>query len=89
MTDYPHETSEKTENISHNNNYNNTKGFPRTVTTVTASNTSKIVDYNIITDIPDNLYQLYERGDIWCCKNCNQRGDKWYMLKHNCKMNRK
>jgi replicative DNA helicase Mcm len=40
-------------------------------------------------NISDIANRLYEGSDIWLCKMCNQRGDKWYMLQHNCKMNRK
>lgn len=35
--------------------------------------------------------RLYEGSNIWLCKTCDQRGDKWYILDHNsdCKMNKK
>jgi hypothetical protein len=86
----PHENTTKIENISYNNDENNTMGLPSRVTPVTPVTNPDIlkpVDYNIISNLPDNLYRLYERGDKWACKNCNDTGDKWYMLKHNCKMN--
>jgi hypothetical protein len=30
---------------------------------------------------------IYKIGhsDTWACKNCNQRGDKWFMQKHPCR----
>jgi hypothetical protein len=87
-----HENTLKNEKISYNNNENTSMGLDNTVITVTPvtdKNTSKYIDYNIITNLPDNLYRLYERGDKWACYNCNDKGGKWYMLQHNCKMNRK
>jgi hypothetical protein len=33
--------------------------------------------------IPDSIYRAY--GDTWKCHNCNTKGDKWFMIKHNCK----
>jgi hypothetical protein len=90
--DFHHESMLSNENISYNEDKNNVKGFPRTVTTVTTvtnHDVSKPVNYNIPTNMPDDLYRLYERGDKWGCKNCNDTGDKWYMLKHNCKINKK
>ncbi len=35
--------------------------------------------------------RLYPNSDIWVCKNCNERGDRWHILNHlpNCKMNKK
>jgi hypothetical protein len=83
---YPHESTTKIEN--------NTVGLSNaviTVTPVTTQNTTKDLDYNIISNLPDTLYRLYKRGDIRGCKNCNQRGDKWYILNHypNCKMDKK
>jgi hypothetical protein len=25
------------------------------------------------------------KTDTWACKNCNQKGDRWYMRQHNCR----
>ena len=25
------------------------------------------------------------KGDTWTCENCTDRGDKWYMMVHDCK----
>jgi hypothetical protein len=33
--------------------------------------------------IPDSIYRAY--GDTWKCHNCNTKGDKWFMIKHDCK----
>jgi len=60
-----------------------------TVIIVTDKNITKSLDYNINSTNSDNLYRLYERGDTWGCNNCMDKGDKWYMLKHNCKRNKK
>jgi hypothetical protein len=90
--DFPRENTIRKENIGYNECKNNIKGFPSTVitvTTVTNENTPKSLDYQNNTVLPDNLYRLYEGGDRWACNNCNDRGDRWYMLHHNCKMNKK
>ena len=59
------------------------------VTPVTIPNITKVVDYNLPTSIPDNLHRLYERVVKWACSICTDTGEKWYMLKHNCKINNK
>jgi hypothetical protein len=33
--------------------------------------------------IPNSIYRAY--GDTWKCHNCNTKGDKWFMQKHDCK----
>lgn len=35
------------------------------------------------------LYRKWPGSDTWACPNCNETGDKWHMLEHKCKMNRK
>lgn len=35
------------------------------------------------------LYRKYLGSDMWACRYCNDSGDKWYMLKHPCKINKK
>jgi hypothetical protein len=77
------------ENIGHNHNENNTKGFSRSVTAATNENTTKSLAYHNNTVFSDNMYRLYQGGDRWACNNCNERGYKWYMLQHKCKMKRK
>jgi len=37
----------------------------------------------------EKIQRSYPHSDVWTCSNCNDRGDKWYMLKHPCKMNKK
>lgn len=32
----------------------------------------------------DSIYRKY--SDIWGCKYCNWKGDKWFMMKHPCKI---
>ena len=61
------------------------KGLGFSVTTVT-----KVTDpewskqHNL-----ENIYRSYPHSDTWKCKNCNVRDDKWYMLIHPCKNNKK
>ena len=45
---------------------------------------------NLQLEIHNIADRLYEGSDIWLCKNCNQRGDKWFILNHypNCKMDK-
>jgi hypothetical protein len=31
----------------------------------------------------DSIYRAY--GDTWRCHNCNTKGDKWFMIKHDCR----
>jgi hypothetical protein len=31
--------------------------------------------------IPDSIYRL-GHSDLFACKNCNVKGDKWFMMKH-------
>jgi hypothetical protein len=40
-------------------------------------------------DYMNNIYRKWNGSDIWACYNCNDSGDKPYMLKHLCKNNRK
>jgi hypothetical protein len=35
------------------------------------------------------LYRKWPGSDILACPHCNTTGDKWYMLDHLCKMNKK
>lgn len=37
----------------------------------------------------NNIRHKWQGGDIWICENCNDSGDKWHMLKHPCKNNKK
>ena len=60
--------------FQYHNNECNSQMLSNTVTAVTTPNTSKVVNYNIVTDLPDNLYRLYERGDKWACKKCDDTG---------------
>ena len=39
-------------------------------------------DPNIINNI-----DRFEGTDPWFCKNCNIKGDKWFMMKHPCNNN--
>ena len=62
------------------------KTEPNTIGSVESnqSNTS-------VQDIHNIANRLYPGSDIWVCKNCNERGDRWHILNHhpNCKMNKK
>lgn len=31
------------------------------------------------------INRIAPHSDIWICEDCSLRGDKWYMLEHNCK----
>jgi hypothetical protein len=33
---------------------------------------------------PSHIHRL-GRSDVFQCDDCNQRGDKWFMEKHNCR----
>lgn len=35
------------------------------------------------------LYRKWPGSDIWACPNCNDIGDKFYMVGHICKNNKK
>ena len=35
--------------------------------------------------IVNNIYKSNPGGDTWLCKNCEERGDKWYLMIHTCK----
>ena len=71
------------------------QGFPNTVITVTRvtdKDITKSLNYDGNTTtivLPDTLYRLYEEAILGSGKNCTDKGDKWYMLEHNCKMNGK
>jgi hypothetical protein len=34
--------------------------------------------------IPDPIFRL-GHSDTWACHNCSLRGDRWFMIKHQCK----
>ena len=35
------------------------------------------------------LYRKWPGSDTWACPHCNETGDKWHMLEHLSKMNKK
>lgn len=37
----------------------------------------------------DNIFRKWKGRDTWACNNCNDTGDRPYMLKHPCKNNKK
>jgi hypothetical protein len=37
--------------------------------------------------LPDSIYRAY--ADTWKCRNCNTKGDKWFMQVHDCKAEKK
>ena len=46
--------------------------------------------YQYDPEIINNIRKSSQYSDRWFCLNCNdQRGDKWHMMKHNCKHNKK
>ena len=91
-TNIPHGNISNNEKICNNKDENNSKGLTNTVTAVTAvttTGTRESMNYNRNVALPINMYRLYECGDTWACNKCNDKGDKWYMKKHICKMNKK
>lgn len=72
----------------------NPKGLSNTVITVTTVTEYKNQEdnntgYNKRSNNSSNMFKLWSNGDIYGCKRCNQTGDRWYMLDHDCKNNRK
>ena len=45
-------------------------------------------DYPYDPKIINNIYR-FEGNDHWFCKNCNIKGDKWFMMKHPCNNNKR
>jgi hypothetical protein len=33
----------------------------------------------------NTIFRKYPGSDIWACRNCNLKGDNWFMQKHPCK----
>jgi len=55
----------------------------------THSSSNHIEESNILQqNSPRNAGQvsrISQHSDIWTCEDCTLRGDKWFMLEHNCK----
>jgi hypothetical protein len=56
----------------------------------TANSSSNHIEESIIPqqNSPGNaghINRIAPHSDIWICDNCALRGDKWFMLEHNCK----
>lgn len=52
----------------------------------------KVLEYNkkVEGQVNDRgLYRKWPRADTWACPYCKDNGDKWYMVEHICKMNKK
>ena len=80
------------ENTCNNNDENNTMGLSNAVTAVTPVTDENKLIYELQQELllyPTTMYRLYEGGDTWACNNCMDKGDKWYMKNHICKMNKK
>ena len=45
-------------------------------------------DYDYQPEIINNIYGPSDSG-YWSCRNCTTYGDKWFMMKHTCKHNKK
>jgi hypothetical protein len=43
-----------------------------------------IANSTVLTNVSENIYRL-GHSDIFGCRNCRQRGDRWFMIKHHCK----
>ncbi len=80
---------------SYSRNEQNNPESPEAVTGITASGSNDKPGHDAIRDTNPNIHEnadrLYSGSDIWVCKNCNERGDSWYILNHHptCKNNRK
>lgn len=70
------DTSDRSDRISINQEFNNHL--------ITSSDLSTgTFDPQII----NSIYRIGET-DLWLCKNCKIKGDKWYMMKHPCQGNK-
>ena len=63
----------------------NAQGFKMASdTSYTSDSTSNLIEVsNCEVVVPDTIYRAY--GDTWKCHNCTIKGDKWFMIKHDCK----
>jgi hypothetical protein len=57
---------------------------PSQFSSLSSSTSSKIPDYTSSQIRPEVVKAIYRLGysDLFACKNCNVKGDKWFMLKH-------
>ena len=68
---------------------------PEAVAGITPSMSNDTMDHDAIGDTKPNIHEiadrLYSGSDVWVCKNCNERGDRWHILNHlqYCKRNKK
>jgi hypothetical protein len=77
--DHVYENTVKDENTLSSSDKTKTLGLDNAVITVypvTIPNITKVVDYNLPTSIPDNLYCLYERVVKWAYINCSDTEEK-------------
>lgn len=61
------------------------------VTSIVKDNHQSNITSEYQYSIRDIANRWFEGSDIWLCKTCNQRGDKWDILNHYpyCKRNKK
>jgi hypothetical protein len=46
---------------------------------------SKKEELPVTSPSPPPIYRKQPHGDTWGCRDCNDRGDKWYMQDHLCR----
>jgi hypothetical protein len=65
-------------------NITNKQNYQATLDTKTLNTNLQEPSQPSLQDTIQNIYHI--RGtDIWACKKCKQRDDKWYMQKHPCR----
>ena len=76
-------------------NEQNNPVSPEAVTGITVPGTNDKPDHDMIGDATPDIFEiadrLYPGSDIWVCKNCSRRGDRFEIIKHvpYCKNNKK
>ncbi len=79
--------SDESNNISVTDNIENEGARP-----TKALEVLEVLGHEKITEVKIREKQLYRKwrgSDTWACPNCNETGDKWHMLEHLCKRNKK
>ena len=71
----PHTTPTKNDSNNQNTEINDVIRGGKISSTATSNNPDESE-----TVIPDSIHRAY--SETWKCRNCNVKGDKWYMLKH-------
>ena len=76
---------DKFSSLSHEN-VENKMEFQNTVTEINTTMTNDMAETNKNTDVQPSIHEIADRShphsDIWICKNCSHRGDKFDVLSH-------